>query len=535
MERDPLVGRVLGGRYRLDELIGRGGFGAVYRAQQLALERSVAIKINIHVHRPSLAARFKREARVMARLSHPGCVTLLDYGEEDDGLIYMVQEYVDGQSVRELLDAEGHLDPPRAIHIVDGVLSALAAAHRLGIIHRDIKPSNIMISAAHGEEEVRVLDFGIAKIFDSELDVTRLTESGRVIGTPAYMAPEQIRSLDVSPRTDLYAAGVLLFHLLTGRKPFEGSSVFDIYRHHLETPPPTAAGRLSPALSAFIDRAMAKEPQGRFDSAAAMRESLKRAADGIYEEGIAPREADTVESGPPPTMPPQTESASPTRLPRGLMLVSVLVLAALLLWLLGGRSVDPVVASSPLPVRATLDAQASSDAVLVDMGADAISLEAAPPDAGPGDATVDVGRDSAPPDATPTPKAVKKRGPSWRALLRRGKGAESRGQFDEAEKAFKEAARLAPRRAEPRVALGRLYHQRGRLELALESLAEAYRLDPGSEEALYYYGLAYMQRSGKDDYLYLYRTKFPSGKYRRAVDKHIGAAIVSPRQPLETQ
>ena len=549
MAQDPLVGRVLGGRYRLDELIGRGGFGAVYGAQQLLLDRRVAVKINIHMHRPSLAARFKREARVMARLSHPGCVTLLDYGEEEDGLIYMVQEFVHGKSVREVLDAEGYLAPARAVRVVDGLLSALAAAHRVGIVHRDIKPSNIMLSEVHGEEAVRVLDFGIAKIFDSELDVTRLTESGRVIGTPAYMAPEQIRSLEVGPRTDIYATGVLLFHLLTGRKPFAGSSVFDIYRHHLETPPPTAAGQLSPELAALIDCAMAKEPTDRFETAPAMREALRGLTGNLADGALSANTADTVESGPPTTLPTSSMRQGPIWVRRAAAVAGAVIVTAAVWFVIERLDSDANVLSvTPLaehqldsgldamlapPVK---DAADVLDAAVIDT---AIATDSAPimdavHDAGPD--TIDTRADAGnmPPDASTRSKRPA-RPASWRLTLRKGKRSEAQGDLEAAEQHFKEAVRRAPRRAEPLVELGRLYHQRGDLRAARQTLDKARSLEPEREDALYYYGLVHKQATGDDSFLYFYRQRFPEGRFKDAVKKHIGAAPPPIVRPVETQ
>ncbi|MEZ4436338.1 MAG: serine/threonine-protein kinase [bacterium] len=526
VERDPLVGRVLGGRYRLEELIGRGGFGAVYRAQQLALDRRVAIKINIHVHRPSLAARFRREAQVMAKLRHPGCVTLLDYGEEADGLIYMVQEYVEGRSLKDVLDAEGYLETGRAIVVVSGILSALAAAHRVGIIHRDIKPSNVMLSTSHGDEEVRVLDFGIAKIFDDDEDLTRLTESGRVIGTPAYMAPEQIRSLEVSPRTDIYAVGVLLFHLLTGRKPFVGSSVFDVYRHHLETPPPTASGQLVPSLSTLIDRAMAKDPGDRFESAAAMREALRRATINLDRTATTalPDAADTVESGPPPTVP--SEDSVPRFWHRRGVVVGLALTAALGAWWIASWPLEQTAASARQDVVPhALDSDTSTlvpDLAIIgqDLDLGVAVADGSSPQAmdSTSDSATDVSRE---PDTTPS-TPVQPRTPSWRLALRKGKRAEARGKWEEAEEFFREAIKLAPRRIDPYIALGQLLYQRRKFERAASVLDQARSLDPRNEVAFYYFALAFMRSKGDNMYLYLYRQTFPNGKFLDAVNRHIG-------------
>ncbi len=299
MERDPYIGRMLGDRYQLESLVGRGGFGAVYRARHVALDRTVAVKLNLHLHKRELTARFEREARVMARLRHPRCVTLLDYGNED-GLTYMVQEFVDGTTLARALGTHARMDIARAASIIDGVLDALTAAHKVGVVHRDIKPGNIMLVRDDDGEDVRVLDFGIAKVFDSEGDPTQLTASGRAIGTPSYMSPEQIKGREIGPATDIYSTGVLLFHLLAGRKPFRGESIFDVYRAHLEDRPPTREAGIPDPLGYVILRAMAKDPADRFPTATDMRGALwsaLQAAEPTARSAAWVR--DTVESAPP--------------------------------------------------------------------------------------------------------------------------------------------------------------------------------------------------------------------------------------------
>ncbi|MCB9553679.1 MAG: serine/threonine protein kinase, partial [Myxococcales bacterium] len=453
MERDPLAGRVLGDRYQLDEQIGRGGFGAVYRARHLTLDRQVAVKINLHLHRPDLIARFKREARVMTRLRHPGCVTLLDYGEEPDGLIYMVQEFIDGISLGKVLEANGPFTVPRAARVVDQLLAALAAAHKVGIVHRDIKPSNIMLVDEHGEEEIRVLDFGIAKIFDSELDETRLTDSGRVIGTPAYMSPEQIRSHEVGPTTDIYSTGVLLYHLLTGRKPFSGSSVFDIYRQHLETPPPAAADHLPEPIEQVIHRAMAKDPADRHPSAEAMREALAAALASLDDTALtAPpiNAPDTVESGPPAVNAPDATPSVPSTtrrsglyLRRALLITAVAFAALFVTWIQGVATNDRAATAPGAPSTPTVMAY-ETDASLPSLDDTAPAADASPDamtdaasilegsDAEASDAATDASTDAvSPPDAAPAPKPAI---PAWRQHLALGKRAMEANQHDDAEK-----------------------------------------------------------------------------------------------------
>lgn len=546
MERDPLIDRTLGGRYRLETLIGRGGFGAVYRARQITLDRPVAVKINLHLHRPDLIARFKREAQVMARLRHPGCVTLLDYGEESDGIIYMVQEFIRGTPLSHIIDATGPLTIPRAAAIVDQVLAALAAAHKVGVVHRDIKPSNIMLVTDHGKEDIRVLDFGIAKLFDSDLDETRLTDSGRVIGTPAYMAPEQIRSHEIGPPTDIYATGVLLFHLLTGCKPFLGSSVFDIYRQHLETPPPTGAHHLPDVLQHIIDRAMAKDPAARYANAQTMRDALTAALASLDDTALtaAPAAPDTIESGPPtamatPEATPSTHTGrqdTPTphsHIRPGYAIAAALLAAAILGAWAWTTSESPSPSSEP---ATALPAHSLLGRSLPDQDAAPAPDATAIPDAQPTpaiDAIVDAMPAPPAPDAAPDAAPVQKPPsiPAWRQEISRGRRAIASQKFDDAEAHFKEAARQAPKRIEPRLELGRLYYNQAKYALSARAYSEAYAIDPNNQDALFGLGRA-MKALGDDKYLYLYPIKHPKGRYVKSVNKMLDLRG-GPQVPLD--
>ena len=212
------------GRYRVDGLLGTGAMGEVYRAYDPVIDRPVAIK----VVRTELAAgsgseqwlqRFRREARAAGRRFHPNIVAILDFGE-DAGMPFLAMEYVDGRSLDAILKTSGPLEPARSVAVITQVLSALGFAHQNGIVHRDVKPSNIMVLNSGA---VKVADFGIARI-----DASEFTIVGDLLGTPAYMAPEQFAGAPVDKRTDLFAAGVILFEMLTGVKPFRGKSITEI-------------------------------------------------------------------------------------------------------------------------------------------------------------------------------------------------------------------------------------------------------------------------------------------------------------------
>jgi serine/threonine-protein kinase len=276
--------RLLGGRYELDGVVGRGGMAEVYRARDIRLDRIVAVK----TLREDLArdatfqARFRREAQSAASLNHPSIVAVYDTGEDtaDPAHVpYIVMEYVDGRTLRELLRDDRRLLPERALEITDGVLRALDYSHRNGIIHRDIKPGNVMLTRA---AEVKVMDFGIARAV-SDAQAT-MTQTAQVIGTAQYLSPEQARGERVDARSDLYSTGCLLYELLTGRPPFTGDSPVAIaYQHVRENPIPPS--RIDPEIPAWADsivlKAMAKDPAERYQSAAEMRTDIQRALSGV--------------------------------------------------------------------------------------------------------------------------------------------------------------------------------------------------------------------------------------------------------------
>ncbi|MEZ4435817.1 MAG: serine/threonine-protein kinase, partial [bacterium] len=302
MKPEDLVGRLLGGRYRIERLIGSGGFGAVYKATHVALARPVAIKTCLHAS-PAMHARFVQEARLQARLRHPRCVTLLEFGEEPDGIFYMVQEFVEGQNLSQILRTHGPLAPGRALAVTAEVLDALHAAHRLGVVHRDIKPSNVMLTRdIDDQEEVRLIDFGIAKAVEETVEGESLTHTGAMLGTPSYMAPEQIRHEPIGPTTDLYAVGAMLYRLCAGHGPFDAPFGYEILRMHLFEPPPSLPFH-APALDAVIARAMAKAPADRYPSAQAMRAAIE-ALDGLDGIGSITMSERTLDDALPPGMRP---------------------------------------------------------------------------------------------------------------------------------------------------------------------------------------------------------------------------------------
>jgi serine/threonine-protein kinase len=277
---DQLVGEVLGERYRLARLMGRGGMGAVYEAVDQGSSRRVAIKV-LH---PFLSedglplARLRREAQAAASLGHPNVVEVIAFHSSPTELAYIVMEHLEGRSLLELLKSEKTLPPQRVVPLVRHVLSALGAAHAAGIVHRDIKPGNVMVVAPEaGREVAKVLDFGIAKMMEGA-GYTRLTRTGLILGTPAYMAPEQVSGDPIDGRADIYAVGALTFRCLTGRLPYKAEDVVDLLREVLEIGPTRlleADPTSDPRLAAIVDLAMQRRPEDRFQTALAMETALE--------------------------------------------------------------------------------------------------------------------------------------------------------------------------------------------------------------------------------------------------------------------
>ncbi|HET9127450.1 MAG TPA: Stk1 family PASTA domain-containing Ser/Thr kinase, partial [Propionibacteriaceae bacterium] len=281
-EQSPL----LGDRYRLERVIGRGGMAEVWRAADTRLGRPVAIKrlrVDLATD-PTFQARFRREAQAAAGLNHPNIVSVYDTGEETDkatgvAVPYIVMELVDGHTLKEVLRDDRRILPERALEFTQGVLDALSYSHRAGIVHRDIKPANVMLTP---NGAVKVMDFGIARAV-ADTSAT-MTQTAAVIGTAQYLSPEQARGETVDARSDIYSAGCLLYELLVGRPPFIGDSPVSVaYQHVREvpTPPSTLDPEISQAMDAVVMKALAKDPADRYQSARAMRDDISRLLAGV--------------------------------------------------------------------------------------------------------------------------------------------------------------------------------------------------------------------------------------------------------------
>jgi eukaryotic-like serine/threonine-protein kinase len=259
---------VIADRYELQELVGTGGMSSVYKARDRLLERLVALKI-LHPHHAADAdfvERFRKEARSVAQLSHPNIVTVIDRGD-DDGRQFIVFEYVDGENLKEIVTRDGPLPLRRALELALQVGRGLAFAHSQGLVHRDVKPQNVLMN---GDDQAKVTDFGIARSIDVDVDADgSVTQTGTVLGTSAYIAPEQASGGDITPQTDVYSLGVVLYELLTGEVPFPGESFVAVAMKHINEPAPNVLERrpeIPARLAAAVDRALAKAPAERFAS-----------------------------------------------------------------------------------------------------------------------------------------------------------------------------------------------------------------------------------------------------------------------------
>jgi serine/threonine-protein kinase len=288
MEHQNPIGRVLEGRYRLEAPIARGGMGAVYRAVHLLLGRPVAIKILVpeRTADPLMVERFAREARNTFRFDNPHCVRVTDFGGTEDGLLYLVMEFLEGRTLAEELAKQGAVSHNRAVHVGAQICDALAHTHSRGIVHRDLKPENVML-LHRGEDPdyVKVLDFGLAKIFDADAalastySVASLTQHGLVYGTPEYMSPEQASGSEIGPSSDIYSLGVLLYQMVSNILPFEGTNFMEILTRRIrEEPPPPSARRpdlrIPARLEQVVMQCLTRDPSDRPAHVSALKQLL---------------------------------------------------------------------------------------------------------------------------------------------------------------------------------------------------------------------------------------------------------------------
>jgi serine/threonine-protein kinase len=281
MAADPLVGKVLADRFEILARIGEGGTGVVYKAKQITVDRTVAVKVlGAHVSTdPQWVKRFHNEARAAAKLNHPHTVGLIDFGQTKEGLLFIAMELLQGRSLRDELDTVGKLPPDRALRIISQGCQSVGEAHSQGIIHRDIKPDNLYLAEMKGAGDyVKVLDFSVAKLDDPNSQQTR---AGVVFGTPCYMSPEQGRGAQLGPGSDIYAFGIVLYEMLNGKPPFDSKIPTEVVMMHLRDKPPPLQGVPDPVVR-IVNKALDKDPTKRQRSCEEMDQECQAALAALY-------------------------------------------------------------------------------------------------------------------------------------------------------------------------------------------------------------------------------------------------------------
>src|SRR2546421_4090695 len=276
------------GRYNIERTLGKGAMGVVYEGIDPRLGRRVAIKTILKSHLDEDTAkdysmRFVREAQAVARLNHPNIVQVYDFGEEGD-IAYLVMEFIKGKELKNFFDASERFDLKEAVRIMCELCEALDFAHQAGIIHRDIKPANVMLDA---QARTKLTDFGVARVQDSDKTSVERTQAGTMVGTRAYMSPEQITGGNIDKRTDVFSAGIILYQFLTGEKPFTGSGAWTIAKKIIQEEPPLPSSlnnAITPVFDAVVNKALAKNPDQRYQSARDLAVALRRALEGKSEE-----------------------------------------------------------------------------------------------------------------------------------------------------------------------------------------------------------------------------------------------------------
>lgn len=279
-KRDAYLGRIIKGRYQVIKKLGEGGMGTVYLAEQISMARKVALKV-LHGNFASddeFIGRFRREARLAASLNHPYIITVHDFDQGDDGALFIAMEYIDGRSLTEVIRRDGPLDISRASKLGAQIAEGLEAAHRRGVIHRDIKPDNIMVVGDEDFEKVKLMDFGIARLRDTG-STSRLTRAGVIMGTPAYMAPEQAEGAEVSEQTDLYALGIVLYEMLSGSVPFRASTPGAVLVKQIQERPLALRNlrrEIPVAIESAVMQALEKDPNKRQRDMRELAQALRR-------------------------------------------------------------------------------------------------------------------------------------------------------------------------------------------------------------------------------------------------------------------
>lgn len=446
-KRDTYLGRIIKGRYQIIKKLGEGGMGTVYLAEQISMARKVALKV-LHGNFASddeFIGRFRREARLAASLNHPYIVTVHDFDQGDDGALFIAMEYIDGRSVTEVIRRDGPLDVVRASRLGAQIAEGLEAAHRRGVIHRDIKPDNIMVVGDEDFEKVKLMDFGIARLRDTG-SMSRLTRAGVIMGTPAYMAPEQAEGAEVSEQTDIYALGIVLYEMLSGSVPFRASTPGAVLLKQIQERP-LALRKLRREIPAAIEsavmQALEKEPSKRQRDMRELAQALKRLERPAVNEPMP----STFFGDPATTFDEAPRTVAATQiLPTGLLgkrgfngkyltigLAAVVLIGALIFALLPAAKLPPNDRVLPGESKVKISDEAAHPPA-------AAPLAATQPQTPPGMAVMAVK------EATQKPAIPKVSGdnPAVQNLIKRAKSLRERGQYADARRELEKASAIAP-------------------------------------------------------------------------------------------
>lgn len=283
---DPFVGKVIDGRYEIQQRVGEGGMGVVYKSRQISIDRVIALKMlnQQMASDPTWVQRFYNEAKACSRLQHPNTIRMFDFGQTSDGRLFMTMEFLDGISLRDALQ-KGPLAPQRVVKILIQCCASLAEAHSIGIIHRDIKPDNVfLLNMAGSPDFVKLLDFSVAKLLEGD---RMKTQAGVVFGTPQYMSPEQGRGLPLDARSDLYALGILAFEMLTGNVPFHDDNPMTVIQMHLQGQIPPMPDSIPYSVQQIVRRALEKDPGRRYQSSGEMMQHCQQVFAEVSQGGMS--------------------------------------------------------------------------------------------------------------------------------------------------------------------------------------------------------------------------------------------------------
>jgi Protein kinase domain/Tetratricopeptide repeat len=506
------LGSVIDGRYRIQGILGGGGMARVYLAENVGIGRAVAIKI-LHAniaHSRDAVTRFRREAITSGRLEHPNIVSVLDFGVLHDGRCYLVMESLEGETLGDRLAREGRLPWRTAIALIRGVLVALQHAHDHGVVHRDIKPDNIFVLRRDHEPLVKLLDFGIAKLYAGSAQESRITQRGLTVGSPAYMSPEQAVDGEITPASDLYSATVVLFEMLTGRTPFDRGDSVATMKAHINLAPPrlkevAAEVELPDALEDIVQAGLAKSVKDRVRSAGRMLAMLDRAR---TESAAAQVQLSRLPPAPSVPLPPRVAEGVAAGRPRrkkdddartmlvraqpkarlwillGTMIATVLV-AVLVYRLVASRKERDATSAAAHDVSA--GKQHDAAVAVAEIGPDALDVDAPIADnieAQPDDIEIEPTDTVEPSPVKPPTRrdggASEKRRDASQAMqaVSKGRSALGAGKFDEASKAFQQALAADPKAHAALDGLAEVSYNRGDFSGAVMNAKRAVALSP---------------------------------------------------------